>query len=69
MKKLKVYSIGWDKGGYGGGLCVVAAHDATEAHEIAEKDGWYCGDHYANEMVGVSYEGEPCVIASDYYQE
>ena len=70
MKRFNVYSIGWDAGGYGGGLCIVAANDADEARNIAIDNGWKCYDEDAWLLSGVSYEGEnPCVLASGNHQE
>jgi len=63
---LKLFQFTWDQD-YGGGLCIVAAKDIDEACEIATNNSrWWS---YGMELSDCFYNGEPCIITSDYYQE
>lgn len=68
--KLKIYTLYWDAGGYGGGLCVVAANNPEEAIKLAEADSWRVNwEAGVSEIEGAYFEGKPQVLKSEYYQE
>ena len=68
--RLQIFEIYWDAGGYGSGLCIVAANTSEEATNLAENDGWRVDwEMGARVIKGAYFEGEPQVLASEHYQE
>lgn len=67
--KLNIYTLGWYSGGYGGGLCVIAANSEEEAIEIAKINGWRFTSESINQIKNAYFEGEPQILDSEYYQE
>ncbi len=68
-KKLKIFTINWNEGGFGGGMCLIAAADPEAAREIAKEEGWQFIDEWTTEIVGASYSGDPGMLSSSKYQE
>jgi len=67
--RLNIYTIGWDAGGYGDGLCVVAANTAEEALQLANIDGWRSDEKGACIIKGAYFEGKPQVLDFRKYQD